>query len=75
MDNTIFDEKREPTSLMLLTSEKKLYKAFARKKGWSTGKFLRISARALILYVEKKCKNMEEAIEMAVYLDQDYREN
>jgi hypothetical protein len=74
MDNNIYNEKRETTSLMLLSSEKKLYKSFARKKGWSTGKLLRVCARAFILYSEKKARSMEEAVEMAVYLDQDYRE-
>jgi hypothetical protein len=75
MDNTVFDDRREPTSLMLLTSEKKLYKTFARKKGWSTGKFLRVAARAVILYSEKRVKTIEEAMDMSAYLDKDYREN
>lgn len=75
MDDTVFDDKRDPTSLMLLVSEKKLYKAFARKRGWSMGKFLRVCARAIILHSEKKTKTIEEALDLAVYLDKDYREN
>lgn len=75
MDNTISDEKREPTSIMLLTSEKKLFKNYARSKGWSSGKFMRVSARAVIIYTEKKAKSIEEAINLAVYLDKDMRED
>lgn len=74
MDSSIYNEKREATSLMLLSSERRLYKAFARKKGWSTGKLLRVCTRAYILYSEKKARSMDDAIEMAVYLEKDYRE-
>lgn len=75
MDNTISDDKREPTSIMLLASEKKLFKNYARSKGWSSGKFMRVSARAVIIYTEKKAKSIEEAINLAVYLDKDMRED
>lgn len=75
MDNYINDDKRGPTSIMLLDSEKKLFKAFARSRGWSSGKFLRVSARAIILFSEKKCKSIEEALNMSVYLDKDMRED
>jgi hypothetical protein len=75
MDNTVNDDKREPTSLMLLASEKKLFKNYARSKGWSSGKFLRVSARAIIIYTEKKAKSIEEAMNLAVYLDKDMRED
>jgi hypothetical protein len=75
MDNTISDDKREPTSLMLLASEKRMFKNYGRSKGWSTGKLLRVSTRAIIIYTEKKAKSIEEAINLAVYLDKDMRED
>lgn len=75
MDDFINDDKREPTSLMLLSSEKKLFKNFARSRGWSSGKLLRVSARAIIIYSEKKAKSIEEALNLAVYLDKDMRED
>ena len=75
MSGIIGDDKREPTSLMLLTSEKKLFKNYARSKGWSSGKLMRVATRALIIYSEKKTKSIEEAVNLAVYLDKDMRED
>lgn len=74
MNDFINDDKREPTSLMLLTSEKKLFKNYARSKGWSSGKLMRVATRALIIYTERKAKSIEEAVNLAVYLDKDMRE-
>lgn len=74
MDSYINDERRSPTSIMLLDSEKRLFKVFARSRGWSVGKFLRVSARAFILHSDKKTKSIEEALNLAVYLDKDLRE-
>lgn len=69
-----YEDRRQPTSIMLLTSEKRLFQNYARSKGWSAGKFMRVSSRAVIIFSEKKAKSFEEAINLAVYLDKDMRE-
>lgn len=66
-------ERRTTKAFLVSKKERFLFETYAKEKGWSFTKMVRICIRAIILMEYNRASSLEEALKKAFLLDVDGR--